>query len=230
MADYVNEILFGYYPYLALTVFLVGSVLRFDAAQYTWRSGSSQLLRRRMLRVGSNCFHVGILLLFAGHFVGLLTPPAVYHALGLSTAAKQVLAMVAGGIFGVLCFVGLTLLLYRRLSDARIRATSSAMDVAILLLIYAQLVLGLVTIYYSAQHSDGETMAVLADWAQRIVTFRAGAAAEVAGAELVYKLHIVLGLTIFLVFPFSRLVHIWSAPVWYVGRRYQVVRRRSLAP
>jgi len=230
MADYVNELLFGYYPYLALTVFLVGSVLRFDAAQYTWRSGSSQLLRRRMLRLGSNCFHIGILLLFAGHFVGLLTPAALYHALGLSTAAKQTMAMVAGGIFGIVCFVGLTLLLVRRLGDPRIRATSSRMDVVILLLIYLQLVLGLVTILFSARHSDGETMAALADWAQRIVTFRGGAAAQVAAAELVYKLHIFLGLTIFLVFPFSRLVHIWSAPVWYIGRRYQVVRRRSLVP
>ncbi|HXP74873.1 MAG TPA: respiratory nitrate reductase subunit gamma [Stellaceae bacterium] len=230
MAGYVNELLFGYYPYLALTVFLVGSVMRFDAAQYTWRSGSSQLLRRRTLRVGSNCFHVGILLLFAGHFVGLLTPPAIYHALGLSTVAKQQLAMVAGGIFGMLCLVGLTLLLIRRLGDPRIRATSGAMDIVILLLIYAQLVLGLVTIFFSAQHSDGETMAALADWAQRIVTFRSGAAAQVAGSELVYKLHIFLGLTIFLVFPFSRLVHIWSAPIWYLGRRYQVVRRRSATP
>jgi nitrate reductase gamma subunit len=230
MAGYLNELLFGYYPYLALTVFLVGSVLRFDAAQYTWRSGSSQLLRRRTLRLGSNCFHVGILLLFAGHFVGLLTPPAAYHALGLGTAAKQQLAMIAGGVFGVLCLVGLTLLLVRRLGDARIRATSGAMDIAILLLIYAQLVLGLITIFFSAQHSDGETMAALADWAHRIVTFRGGAAAQVAGAELAYKLHIFLGLTIFLVFPFSRLVHIWSAPVWYLGRRYQVVRRRSAAP
>ena len=230
MAGYVNELLFGYYPYFALTVFLVGSVLRFDAAQYTWRSGSSQLLRRRMLRVGSNCFHFGVLLLFAGHFVGLLTPPAIYHAFGLTTAAKQMMAMAAGGIFGALCFIGLTLLLIRRLGDPRIRSTSSGMDIAILLLIYVQLVLGLLTIYFSAHHSDGETMAALADWAQRIVTFRGGAAAQVAGAELVYKLHIFLGLTIFLIFPFSRLVHIWSAPIWYVGRRYQVVRRRSVAP
>lgn len=227
MADYVNEALFGLYPYVAISVFLVGSVLRFDAAQYTWRSGSSQLLRRRLLRTGSNLFHVGILLLFAGHAVGLLTPPAVYHALGLTTPAKQVLAMSAGGVFGSLCFVGLTLLLYRRLFDPRIRKTSTPMDIAILLMIYAQLLLGMVTIYFSAHHPDGETMAALADWAQRIVTLRTGAAAEIAHVELVYKLHLVLGLTIFLVFPFSRLVHIWSAPVWYLGRRYQVVRRRQ---
>ena len=226
MSIYINELLFGLYPYIALSVFLVGSALRFDAAQYTWRSGSSQLLRRRLLRVGSNLFHIGILALFAGHFVGLLTPPAVYHAIGLTTAAKQMLAMIAGGLFGSGCLIGLSLLLYRRLADPRIRKTSSRMDIVILFLLYAQLLLGLATIYASAHHPDGETMAALADWAQRIVTFRGGAAAAIGDVDLVYKLHLALGLSVFVAFPFSRLVHIWAAPVWYLGRRYQIVRRR----
>lgn len=226
MAGYLDELLFGLYPYVAISVFLVGSAMRFDAAQYTWRSGSSQLLRRRLLRVGSNLFHIGVLALFAGHTVGLLTPPAVYHALGLTTAAKQLLAMSAGGIFGTCCFVGLTLLVYRRLADPRIRKTSTPMDIVILLLVYAQLILGLATIYASSHHPDGETMAALADWAQRIVTLRGGAAAQVANVDLIYKLHLVLGMTVFVAFPFSRLVHVWSAPVWYLGRRYQIVRRR----
>jgi nitrate reductase gamma subunit len=226
MSGYINELLFGVYPYIAISVFLIGSVLRFDAAQYTWRSGSSQLLRRRLLRVGSNLFHIGLLALFAGHTVGLLTPTAIYHAVGLTTAAKQMIAMVAGGVFGTVCFIGLSLLVYRRLFDARIRKTSTAMDIAILLMIYAQLILGLGSIFVSAQHLGGEVMAALADWSQRIVTFRGGAAAVIEHVDTVYKLHLVLGMTIFVAFPFSRLVHVWSAPVWYVGRRYQIVRRR----
>ena len=226
MSGYLNALLFGLYPYIAISVFLVGTVLRFDAAQYTWRSGSSQLLRRRLLRLGSNLFHIGILALLAGHTVGLLTPPALYHAIGLTTAEKQVLAMVAGGVFGSICFAGLTMLVCRRLADPRIRKTSTAMDIAILLLIYAQLILGLVSISFSAHHPDGETMAALADWAQRIVTFRGGAATAIEHVELIFKLHLVLGLTVFVAFPFSRLVHIWSAPIWYLGRRPQIVRRR----
>jgi nitrate reductase gamma subunit len=227
MTAAIHEFLFGYYPYIAFSVFLVGSLLRFDREQYTWRSGSSQLLRRRTLRVGSNLFHIGILLLLMGHLVGLLTPPAVYHALGLTTSAKQILAMAAGGVFGTLCFIGLTMLVLRRLLDPRIRATSSPMDIAILLLIYAQLMLGLWTIPVSMHHLDGENMVKLADWAQHIVTLRPGAAAYIADVDLIFKLHIFLGMTIFLVFPFSRLVHIWSAPVGYLGRPYQVVRRRG---
>jgi nitrate reductase gamma subunit len=202
-------------------------MVRFDREQYTWRSGSSQLLRRRLLFVGSNCFHIGVLAILAGHFVGLLTPHEIYTAMGLTAKAKQLMAMVIGGVFGLLCFVGLTLLIYRRLSDPRIRSTSSLMDIAILLLLYAQLILGLSSIFDSAQHLDGSEMLKLADWAQRIVTLRGGAADEIADVSIIFKCHIVLGMTIFLLFPFSRLVHIWSAPVGYIGRSYQVVRRRG---
>ncbi|MDX9862821.1 MAG: respiratory nitrate reductase subunit gamma [Rhodospirillales bacterium] len=227
MANYMNQVLFGYYPYIALSVFLIGSLIRFDRDQYSWRSGSSQLLRRRQLMWGSNLFHVGILLLLAGHAVGLLTPHAVYTALGLTESAKQMLAIVAGGTFGLICFVGLTMLLHRRLFDARIRSTGGTMDTVILSLLYAQLILGLATVPVSLQHTDGSTMVVLAEWAQRIVTFRGGAADLVADAHWIFKFHIVGGLTVFLLFPFSRLVHIWSAPVWYLGRKgYQIVRQR----
>jgi nitrate reductase gamma subunit len=182
-----------------------------------------------MLRVGSIFFHVGILAIFAGHFVGLLTPAPAYHAIGLSTETKQLLAMAAGGVFGVICFIGMTLLIWRRLADPRIRATSGAMDIAILLLLYAQLILGLSSIVVSAGHLDGSVMVALAEWAQRVVTLRGGAAELVSPVHWIYKAHILLGLTILVLFPFSRLVHIWSAPIWYVARPYQVVRRRTVA-
>lgn len=226
--SYINELLFGIYPYVAGSVFLIGSLIRFDMSQYTWRSGSSQLLSGgRSFQLGNVLFHVGILLLFFGHLVGLLTPAAVYHAFGLSTATKQLLAMIAGGLFGTMCFVGMTILVHRRLFDERIRAISSRMDVFILLLLYVQLILGLISIAVSAQHMDGSVMLVLAEWAQRIVTFRGGAAELVASTHWVYQAHIFLGLTMFLVFPFTRLVHIWSAPIWYLGRKYQIVRARA---
>ena len=225
--SYLHQLVFGIFPYIAGAVFLIGSLLRFDREQYSWRSGSSQLLRRRSLVVGSNMFHIGILLLFAGHFVGLLTPHEVYTSLGLSVEAKQLLAMTAGGIFGTICFIGMTLLVHRRLFDPRIRATSSHGDIFILLLLYVQLILGLYSITVSAQHLDGSEMLALASWAQGIVTFQGDAASYIVHVAPVYKLHIFVGLLMFLVFPFTRLVHIWSAPVWYLGRRYQVVRRRG---
>lgn len=224
--DYLNTLLFGYYPYIAISVFFIGSLARYDRDQYTWRTGSSQFLRADELRLGSNLFHIGILLLFVGHFVGLLTPPAVYHALGLSTSAKQILAVVAGGVFGGVCLKGIIILIRRRLTDARIRATSSRMDIFILLLIAVQLGLGLLTLPISLYHYDGANMLLLGEWAQRIVTFRSGAADQVSEMGFIFKLHLFLGQTLFLVFPFSRLVHVWSVPLGYVTRPYQVVRRR----
>jgi nitrate reductase gamma subunit len=227
MSATLNGILFGWYPYLCLTVFLLGSLIRFDREQYSWRSGSSQLLRRRQLRWGSNLFHVGILLIFAGHFVGLLTPIQVFDMLGVSHGFKQGLAITVGGIAGLMCFIGIALLAHRRLFDPRIRATSSYGDIVILLLLWVQLTLGLATIFVSLHHMDGHEMVKFMNWAQGILTLDPRAASYIADVHPVFKAHIFLGLTIFLVFPFTRLVHIWSAPVWYLGRRgYQVVRVR----
>lgn len=227
MGNYLNQFLFGYYPYVCLAVFAIGSILRFEHGQYSWRSGSSQLLRRKQLVAGSILFHVGILIIFVGHFVGLLTPIAVFDALGISHGAKQLLAIVAGGLAGLICLVGIALLSHRRLFDARIRATSSFGDTAILLILFAQLLLGLATIPVSMRHLDGHEMTKFMAWAQRILTFRSGAAELVADAHPIFKAHLTLGLTIFLVFPFTRLVHILSAPVWYLGRRgYQLVRTK----
>jgi nitrate reductase gamma subunit len=228
MADFINHAVFGWYPYFALTVFLVGSWLRFDREQYTWRSGSSQLLRRRQLMWGSNLFHVGILVIFLGHFFGLLTPIWVFDALGISHTAKQWMAIIIGGVAGVACFVGLTLLIHRRLFDSRIRKTSSFGDIAVLLLLYAQLILGMASITVSLQHLDGAEMVRFMQWAQGILTLQPGVWMLVADAHWIFKAHLFLGMTIFLVFPFTRLVHIWSAPIWYLGRRgYQVVRTRQ---
>ena len=224
--DHLHGFLFGIYPYLCAGVFFVGSLIRFDRDQYTWRSGSSQLLRARQLRWGSNLFHFSIIFLFFGHFVGLLTPHWAYEWL-IDPATKQVLAVVAGGIAGAFCFVGLSLLLHRRLFDLRIRRTSTTIDIAILALLWVQLVLGLITLPFSLEHRDGSVMLALSGWAQSIVTFRVGAADLVRGLAWPYQVHLVLGMTLFLVTPFSRLVHIFSAPVWYLFRSWQLVRVRG---
>ena len=230
MAETLNYVLFGWYPYLCLTVFVLGSLLRFDREQYTWRSGSSQLLRRKQLMWGSNLFHVGILIIFVGHFVGLLTPIAVFDALGISHEFKQMMAIVIGGVAGIACLIGMTMLVHRRLFDSRIRKTSSFGDIAILLLLYAQLLLGLATIPISLGHLDGQEMVRFMNWAQGILTLQPGVASLIYDANPIFKLHLFLGMTIFLVFPFTRLVHVWSAPVWYLGRSgYQVVRSKRPA-
>ena len=227
MANYINQFFFGIYPYIAITVFFLGSLLRYDRDQYTWKASSSQLLSKKDMRLGSNLFHVGIIMLFFGHLAGLLTPQWAYHFL-MTAGQKQVMAMTAGGIFGLICLAGMILLIRRRMTDPRIRATSQAADLPILLILFVQLVLGLLTIPFSAQHLDGSSMVALASWAQHLVTFQGDAASFVAGEAWVFKLHLVLGLTIFLLFPFTRLVHVWSVPIQYLSRSgYQIVRKRA---
>jgi nitrate reductase gamma subunit len=224
----VHNFLFVVYPYICLAVFLMGSLARFDRDQYTWKSDSSQMLRARGMKWASNLFHAGILFLMVGHTVGMLTPHALYEHF-ISAANKQMLAIVAGGVAGSFCFIGLSMLIWRRMTDPRIRLTSHRTDLAILWILWAQLSLGLITLPFSLAHADGTVMLVLSDWAQRIVTFNPDAAGLVALAWP-YKVHMVLGMTIFLLFPFSRLVHVWSglASVFYVFRPYQVVRSRRL--
>ena len=224
-----NIFLFGLYPYICLTVFFLGSLIRFDRDQYTWKSDSSQLLKVGQLRIGSNLFHVGVLFLFFGHLFGMLTPHFVYENF-ISAGAKQWVAMVSGGIAGLLGFVGVTVLLHRRLTEPRIRATSKTSDIVLLGLLWLQLALGLATIPLSAQHLDGSMMMILGEWAQRIVTFRTGAPELLVEAGWIFKMHMFLGMSIFLIFPFTRLVHVWSGfgAASYLLRPYQVVRARRM--
>lgn len=227
----MHNFIFGIYPYIALAVLLVGSVARYERDPFTWKSSSSQLLRRRQLILGSVLFHVGVLVVFVGHFFGLLTPIWLIELFGISHSAKQILAIVVGGVAGVMALAGGIILIHRRLADPRIRATSSTMDIVILSLLLAQLVLGLLTIFVSLQHLDGEEMVRFMQWAQGIFTFDPNAASYTEGASIIFQLHIVLGLTIFLLFPFSRLVHMLSAPVRYLWRPgYQIVRSRRTSP
>ncbi|MBU3590380.1 MULTISPECIES: respiratory nitrate reductase subunit gamma [unclassified Polynucleobacter] len=226
--SYLDTFIFGIYPYICLAVFFVGSLIRFDRDQYTWKSDSSQLLRKKQLRIGSIFFHIGVLFLFFGHFFGMLTPHFLYEPF-ITAGQKQVMAMASGGIAGVFGFIGLTILLHRRLTDDRIRITSKPSDILIVVVLWLQLLLGLATIPLSGQHLDGSVMMKLAGWAQHIVTLRGGAVELLSGVDWVFKLHMFLGMTIFLIFPFTRLVHVWSgfASITYLVRPYQIVRSRK---
>jgi nitrate reductase gamma subunit len=222
---YVNTLLFGVYPYICLVVLLAGSLIRFDREPYTWKSDSSQMLRKRELRLGSNLFHYGVITVILGHFIGFLAPHwAVDWA--LSPVAHQLLAMTIGGIAGLIAIIGLTILIHRRLADPRIRLNSRKWDIAITLMLWSQLALGLLTVPLSAFHMDGVLFETLTSYVKGIVTLDGGAAALMVDVPLTYKLHILLGFTLFLVSPFTRMIHIWSGAgaLAYLFRPYQIVR------
>jgi nitrate reductase gamma subunit len=220
--------LFGIYPYICLTALLLGSLIRFDREPYTWKSDSSQMLRAGLLRLGSNLFHYGILVVVVGHFLGFLVPHwAIDWA--LNPAQHQLLAMAGGGVAGLVAIVGLSLLIYRRLADPRIRRNSRKWDFAVVFMLWLQLLLGLLTVPMSAQHMDGVEFETLTTYVKGIVTFQSGVAALLLQVPWIYRVHILLGFTIFLISPFTRMVHIWSGAgtLAYLFRPYQLVRTRK---
>lgn len=228
---FLQYILFVVYPYLALTIFLLGSLLRYNKDQAGWKSDSSQLLYRGWLSWGNNLFHVGVLFLFAGHFVGFLTPLGLLHALGINPELKQLLAWTLGLAAGTSAWFGLVILIGRRLVVARVRKTSRFSDVLVLLWIFAVLNLGLfsITISASAEHRDGALIVKFMHYVQHLLLFRADALSFILDTPWIYRAHMFMAFTFFLIFPFTRLVHIWSgfgSVFSYLGRRLQLVRRR----
>lgn len=224
--NWLQIFLFGVYPYIALTIAIIGTWVRFDLSQYSWKSGSTQMLRSKNMRLASNLFHVGIIVVLLGHLFGMLTPHFLYDRF-ISAGNKQILAVVVGGIAGVFCWFGLVMLLWRRFTDERISHTSTFSDKLVLVLLFIQLNLGLISIFTSVKHLDGYTMMNLAGWAQDITILRPWqAAARIGQTDLIYQLHMALGITLIAIFPFTRLIHIISAPIWYFGRRYQIVREK----
>lgn len=228
--DYLHQFIFGIYPYIAASVFFLGCLARFEKDQYSWKSESSQILNDKYLLLGSNLFHIGIIGIFFGHFFGLLTPFAVWDFLGVTKPFKQMLAIIAGGIMGTLCFIGLILLICRRYTSARLRTNSTWRDWLVLIWILLTLLLGLGTLFVSAKHLDGMEMANLMHWAQHIVTFRGDAANYIQDASILFKIHMFMGMSLFAIAPFTRLVHIWSgiASAAYLLRPWQLVRSNKM--
>jgi nitrate reductase gamma subunit len=228
----LHNFIYGVYPYIALSVFLFGSLIRFDREQYTWKSDSSQLLTKANMRLASNLFHIGVLAIFAGHAVGLLTPHGVFLALGVPDMTHQMVAIWAGTIFGLLALIGAVMLWVRRMFNARVSAASRGSDKFILTWLLLTLMLGLCTIPFSLGHANAgnaDVMIALANWVQSIVYLHPNPALLLE-VDTIYKVHMFFGMTVFLVFPFTRMVHIWSGfgSVTYSFRPYQLVRSRRL--
>ena len=226
------NLLFGVYPYIALTVFVIGSWIRYDNEQYTWKTDSSQLLSKQGMMLASNLFHVGIIMLFLGHFAGLVLPHGLWLALGISDLAHQWIALTAGAIFGITCLIGGAMLWYRRMYNPRVRINSRRADVFIITWLMITLILGLLTVPFSIGHAnkgDPAVMLALAEWVKSILLLNPQPQL-MEQVDPIFRLHIFFGLTVFLVFPFTRLVHILTAPFSYLTRAYQIVRtKRRLA-
>ncbi len=224
----LNNLLFGVYPYLALTTFFVGSLIRFDREQYTWKADSSQLFEKEQLQKGSILFHIGVIALFFGHLGGLVTPHQWFLNWGISDMMHQVIAISLGAVFGSVCMMGGVILWKRRMYNPRVRANSRFMDIFILDWILVTLSIGLLTIPVSIYHAfggDASIMINLSEWAQATLALNPSSH-MLDNVSLIYKLHLFMGMSVFFLFPFTRLVHVWSMPLSYMFRPYQIVRTK----
>lgn len=225
----MNLLLFGVYPYLAGTVFLLGSILRYEREQDGWSAYSTQLLASRSYMMwASNLWHIGILLIFAGHFVGMLTP--FFEWLGVPPITHQWIAFTAGTSFGAIAMLGGVMLLLRRFLNPHVRAAGRFGDLFILLWLLVTLGLGLGTQVRTVQDllaGNVANMELFRSYLQGIVIMHPDPSL-VRGVPLIYKVHMLFGMTVFLLFPFTRLVHIWTVPLNYLVRRYQIVRARRV--
>jgi len=226
MSAYLHPLLFEIYPYVCLAVFVIGCVLRMRRDPYSWQASSSQMLSKKGFVLASNAFHLGMLALFGGHVMGLMVPAELNHMVGMTDAQHQQVELMMGSIFGTTTLVGLGFLIRRRMQQPRVRSAGSVMDLAIVLLLALVLVLGMATLPWSFQtRMDGRYLVALNQWAQALLTLQPGASEYLLQVPWVFKLHIVGGLSVFLVFPFTRLVHVCSVPVMYlVSSHRQIVR------
>ncbi|WDL97552.1 respiratory nitrate reductase subunit gamma [Alicyclobacillus sp. ALC3] len=203
------------YPYLTLGLMIVGTVYRFVYGQRRWGSKSSEVLEKKWLRYGSLLFHWGILLVIGGHVLGLLVPLAVYHDLGVSNELYHKVADLFGGLAGFAAFVGVTILLFRRIANARVRSNSSAGDFVALALLFIVVGLGdAVTIGANNIYGPYEYRATVGPWIRDTLTLHP-AAALMTSVPTLLQIHIIASFALLAASPFTRLVHVWSAPVTY---------------
>ena len=216
-------------PYVSMTVFVAGHWWRYRRDQFGWTSRSSQLLESRLLAWGSPMFHYGALAAIVGHVVGILVPASVTRAFGISERNYHHLAGIGGGIAGLICLAGFGILTFRRTKVRRVRATTSLGDVIVFALLGALILLGDgITLGYNVLGSGYDYRASVAPWFRTL--FYDPHPSVMADAPVLYQLHAAVPWLLYVVWPFSRLVHTWSYPLQYLGRPYILYRRRHPLP
>jgi nitrate reductase gamma subunit len=213
--------IFTVFPYVCLTTFVVGHAYRYVTDRFGWNARSSEFLEKKRLFAGSLLFHGGILLTVFGHAGGLLIPQRLFDRFGIDAQGHMALAYWSGLAVGIAAFAGVLLLAWRRLSVARLKAVTTPNDLVTLAGLVAVIGVGL----YNVVFGHFNVLYSVAPWIRGIVTFTpdAGLMREV---PLSYQIHVVAAWALLGFSPFSRLVHIWSAPLFYFFRPPIVLRRR----
>lgn len=218
-----NTLAFLVFPYLSLTIFVVGHAYRYATDPYHWNARSSEILEKESLKVASILFHYGIIFTFIGHFVGLLVPQAVYDVMGINGKAHTRIAVVLGILFGLAAFLGNAMLLRRRIGKKRVLITSSIGDLVTSALLLFVIGVGTYNVFFGHYY----VLDTVAPWIRSIVTFNPQPTLMTDVPPL-YKLHVLGAFALFAFSPFTRLIHIWSIPIPYMLRSYIPFRQRDM--
>lgn len=227
MNDSLNMLLWVGVPYLVIAIFVVGHMWRYRSSQHTWTTRSSQLLERRQLKWGIILFHVGMLAVVGGHVGGLLVPKSWTEAVGVTEHMYHVVAVVMGTIAGVTMTVGLALLILRRMTNERVRAVTITRDYVTVLALTVVVLTGMTnTIGVQILGDAHDYRETVSPWIRSIFLLQPQPEL-MAEAPISFKVHALAALTLFTLWPFTRLVHAWSVPLTFIMRPYIVFRRRD---
>jgi nitrate reductase gamma subunit len=214
-------------PYVAIAVFLVGLWWRYRFDQFGWTSGSTQLFESRILGWAGPAFHYGALAAIGGHVIGLLIPKSFTEAIGMSEHTYRWFSAIAGAIAGAIVLVGFVGLVFRRVTNARVRRTTSRTDLAVYGLLTVLIVLGCIQTFghnliTATPYDYRDSISV---WWRSLFILQPDVEA-VQDSQILYQIHAIIAWAFWAIFPFSRLVHAFSIPLQYLGRPYILYRRR----
>lgn len=221
----LNQFLWGTLPYIILTIFIGGHIYRYNHDQFGWTSKSSELLEKKELRLGSLLFHWGIIFVFVGHVMGILIPEGVYEAMGISEETYHVIALVGGIPAGMAAVIGLFILLHRRLTVKRIFLTSTRGDFIALFFLAVVVLSGLSSTFLNIDSNGFDYRTTIGPWFRSLFMFQPNPE-YMENVPVWFKIHILAAFGIFAVWPFTRLVHVFSLPLRYLNRSYVVYRKR----
>lgn len=219
-------VLYVVLPYVSLSIFVLGHVWRYRSDQFGWTSRSTQLYEKKMLLLGSPLFHYGTLLAIGGHALGLLIPSSWTDAIGLTEHPYTILAKVAGSAAAILVFLGLLVLTFRRATRERIRVETTKVDLAAFAVLWVMILLGSwLTLGHNLLGPGYNYRPTISLWMRGIFGFQPDVS-HMSRVPMDFQIHASLAWLYLALFPFTRFVHFWSAPVWYLTRPFVVYRRR----
>ncbi|OPA76161.1 respiratory nitrate reductase subunit gamma [Paenibacillus selenitireducens] len=221
----LDQFLWVIFPYLCIMVFILGHIYRYRYDQFHWTAKSSEFIEKKHLRLGSLMFHLGIMPVIAGHIAGLGIPKSWMEALGVNEHMYHFGAVYIGSLFGFLTLGGMLLLTARRLTIKNVRKLSSASDIIVNLLLLFIVIMGLFsTVVTNVVEPSFDYRSTISIWFRNLFILRPDAAFMIH-VPFSFKIHIVAGFLIFALWPFTRLVHVWSVPLNYIGRSYILYRK-----